>query len=471
MRCFLLILALAAASTCFSQGRVRPAENGKEDPAWWKDKVYQKDTSATAVILLDVGKCSGDFYRGTKITHSRRIKIYKKEAIKDWGNVDIRAAYLKIVNFSATVYNLEGGKIVRTELSNKDVFKERQDGISTTKAAIPNVREGSVIEYTYSIKSDFYYLDDWSFQHDIPVEWSEYEVFFPVEAAYAKVTAKVYGLYNLNSISTRDKGKTRKYIMEDMPAFKPEPFMPYQKWYRSSIEFLPYGKNFTEEYIKDRLATEGIVMNIAYMDTKVASTVNFAISDQGDFQGTVSMNKSGAEAILDRRTINSQGESSFFKEETNPHWTVLNQKILQGKDTSELALEYELIVPNQVQATDSLLILNPYLGFREEMNPFKEEKRMYPVDMNSRMDRIMITTIKVPEGYKVEQLPKPSAFELTGRGASFSSSSSVIGGSVHVTTRLKTNKIIFNVDEYASLREFFSRVVAKKSEPIVFKKK
>lgn len=467
----MIILALALALSGYGQMNARPAENGKEDPAWWKDTVYKKDTSAIAVILFDAGKCIGDFYRGTKITHSRRLKIYKKEAITAWGDIEIQAEYSRIVNFSATVYNMENGKIVRTDVGEKDVFKEKQEGLSTTKAAIPNVREGSVIEFTYTIKSNYFFIDSWYFQYSIPVEWSEYEIFFPVEAAHANVTAKIYGLHVLNSVSTRDKGKTRKYVMENMPAFKTEPFMPSQKWYRSSIEFVPYGKKFQEEYIKDRLATEGVVMDVAFMDTKAASTINFYINEKGDLQGKVSINKSGAEAIFDRRAIKSKGEDAFLKEETSRQWTVLEQKIKQGKDTSELTLEYELIVPNQIQATDSLLILNPYLGLREEINPLKEEKRIYPVDLGSRMDRIMITTIKVPDGYSVEQLPKPATFELPGRTASFSSNSSVIGNSIHLTTRFKTSKIIYNVDEYLALREFFARMVAKKSEPIVFKKK
>lgn len=471
MRHPLVILFLASALSCYGQMNVRPAENGKEDPRWWEDTVYKKDTSAIAVILFDMGKCSGDFYRGTKITHSRRLKIYKKEALKIWGNVEIQAEYARIVDFSATVYNLENGKVVRTNLTQKDVFKDKQEGLSATKAAIPNVREGSVIEYTYTVKGNYFTIYPWYFQYAIPVEWSEYEIFFPVEGAHAHVTAKIYGLHMLASLSTKEKGRTRKYVMENMPAFKEEPFMPNQKWYRSSIEFFPYGKTFVEEYVKDRLAIEGVVMDIAYMDTKAATTINFVISEQGDLEGTVYIDKSGAEAIFDRKAIASLGEEAFFKEETSPHWTVLEQKIKQGSDTSKLTLEYKLVVPNQVQTTDSLLILNPYLGLKEEINPLKEEKRIYPVDFGSRLDRIMITSIRVPDGYRVEQLPKPATFELRGKTASFSSNSSVIGNSVHITTRLKTSKIIYNVDEYATLREFFSQMVAKKSEPIVFKKK
>ena len=40
-----------------------------------------------------------------------------------------------------------------------------------TKFTMPNIKEGSVIEYKYSIESPFYWnVDEFVFQHDIPVK-------------------------------------------------------------------------------------------------------------------------------------------------------------------------------------------------------------------------------------------------------------------------------------------------------------
>ena len=48
------------------------------------------------------------------------------------------------------------------------------------KFTLPDVREGSVIEYAYTVTSDFLFnFQDWTFQRDIPVRWSEYRASIP----------------------------------------------------------------------------------------------------------------------------------------------------------------------------------------------------------------------------------------------------------------------------------------------------
>jgi hypothetical protein len=45
---------------------------------------------------------------------------------------------------------------------------------------MPNVKEGSVIEFEYTIKSPrFSELIDWSFQSSIPVNYSEFRTYIP----------------------------------------------------------------------------------------------------------------------------------------------------------------------------------------------------------------------------------------------------------------------------------------------------
>jgi len=49
------------------------------------------------------------------------------------------------------------------------------EAYSQKKFAFPNVREGSIIEYKYTMVSPYIFqLDDWKFQYEIPVKWSEF---------------------------------------------------------------------------------------------------------------------------------------------------------------------------------------------------------------------------------------------------------------------------------------------------------
>ncbi|MGB0524924.1 MAG: DUF3857 domain-containing protein, partial [Flammeovirgaceae bacterium] len=78
----------------------------------------------------------------------------------------------------AQSYTLEDGKIVKTKIAKSDIFEKQEDEYYTTKSfAIPNVSVGSIIEYTYTLRSDqITYLDDWLFHNDIPTLYSGFSL-------------------------------------------------------------------------------------------------------------------------------------------------------------------------------------------------------------------------------------------------------------------------------------------------------
>ena len=63
-------------------------------------------------------------------------------------------------------YNLVGGKIEKTKLKSEGEFDEKINKYwGKKKIVMPNVKEGSVIEYKYTIKvSRFSELTEWFFQ-------------------------------------------------------------------------------------------------------------------------------------------------------------------------------------------------------------------------------------------------------------------------------------------------------------------
>lgn len=140
-------------------------------------------------------------------------------------------------------------------------------------------------------------------------------------------------------------------------------------------------------------------------------------------------------------------------------------------DSIRIKLEYEALIPNQVQVANNLLLINPFLGLKDETNPFKNKERLYPVDFYSRLERTVTTSLNIPDGYTIESIPESKIIELPKRSAIFSNNISVINGQIFITSRLKLNKIIFNVDEYDQLREFLDRTVSMKSQLIILKQK
>lgn len=150
---------------------------------------YDKDTSASAVILADYGVTSMGYQQGKnfflKFDRIVRIKILKKNGY-DFASREIALYHIgeeeeKLQSLKAITYNLEKGKIVESKMNSDGLFKEKYDkNIDLIKFTLPDVKVGSVIEISYQIFSDFIFnLQDWEFQSTIPVKWSEYRVSVP----------------------------------------------------------------------------------------------------------------------------------------------------------------------------------------------------------------------------------------------------------------------------------------------------
>ena len=164
-------------------------ELGKVSITELEEKEHPKDPSAVAAILFKKGKMSLEYTKSegfVMITQVKtRIKIYKKEGY-DWANQKVRY-YLgnnskENVSFTnAVTYNLMDGKIEETKLKSDGSFDETINRFwGQKKITMPNIKEGSVIEFQYTIRSlSIGTPREYSFQTTIPVNYSEYRTFIP----------------------------------------------------------------------------------------------------------------------------------------------------------------------------------------------------------------------------------------------------------------------------------------------------
>jgi hypothetical protein len=255
----MLLVFVAFASPGFSQEKMT---FGQIDPSDLKMTRCPLDSSADAMVLGDVGQTRFEYnsHTGFYMIFDRlvRIKIFKKTGY-NMANLNISLYHTVDVEelldiLKGRTYNLEDGKMVVTKVSNESVFIVDEDiHWKNIRIAFPAVREGSVIELRYSVKSQFYDdLSGWKFQWEIPVRWSSYEVTMPQFFHYArqtfgsvpfvidKQTTKPNSLNNImgsyNSVTYTD------YILhlaaKDVPALKEEPYGNAVTNYVSRIEFV-----------------------------------------------------------------------------------------------------------------------------------------------------------------------------------------------------------------------------------------
>lgn len=86
-----------------------------------------------------------------------------------------------VENVKATAFNLEGGKVVKTTLKRTDIVNKTIDEQNyLMEFTVPGVKEGTVIEYEYTIHSQlFWELHDWHAQCEIPVVYAKLDMNIP----------------------------------------------------------------------------------------------------------------------------------------------------------------------------------------------------------------------------------------------------------------------------------------------------
>ncbi|WP_299335573.1 DUF3857 domain-containing protein [uncultured Psychroserpens sp.] len=215
---------------------------------------YAKDSTANAVLIYEKGHSFVDnnsFNLNTKV--KSKLKILNRNGYEH-ANVSIliydnkKGSREKVKDINATVYNIENGKVVKTFLKQSDIFEERyNDNYKFIKFAFPNIKEGSVVNFSYTIESPLMYkYKGWNFQSDIPTMYSEYLASIPGNWEY---NVKLVGGQKLvtNSMSLEKRCLTSgtasancsvsRYVMVDIPAFIEEDFMTTKNNYLSRVEY------------------------------------------------------------------------------------------------------------------------------------------------------------------------------------------------------------------------------------------
>jgi transglutaminase-like putative cysteine protease len=215
------------------------------------------DSNANAIVLKEFGTASiqRDDNTGSLeliFEHHVKIKIYNKEGFKE-ANIIIPTykddnREETISELKASTFNYIENNFVETVMDKKAIFTENRSKYTRlTKFTLPNLKEGSIIEYSYRLRSPrLFNFRTWEFQSDIPKVISEYLVYIP-------------GIYNYNvSLRGFQKLTDQKvelskeclrlsgaaidcskitYLMKNIPAFIEEDNMTAPSNFKSAIYF------------------------------------------------------------------------------------------------------------------------------------------------------------------------------------------------------------------------------------------
>ena len=211
----------------------------------------------------------------------------------------------------------------------------------------------------------------------------------------------------------------------------------------------------------------------ASIKSRTSISGELTLTDEGNFTGKISIDRTGYTAEKVRKKYFSKGETEYVKEFLNNNsWEIKKSTFENTKQLSAPIKEvHDLTIKDYAIISGDRIYFNPFFIERKEENQFKSATREYPVSFESPFDHVNFYRITIPPQYEIEEIPTSKAMALPNNGGKFLFNVTKANNRITITSSMQINRQLFSQDEYPALRELYTQIVAKQAEQIVLKKK
>ncbi|UFH53681.1 DUF3858 domain-containing protein [Spirosoma sp. KNUC1025] len=219
----------------------------------------------------------------------------------------------------------------------------------------------------------------------------------------------------------------------------------------------PPNSRFVSLLPKDRLAE--------------VKTAQLTLDESGKLSGSLVNSYAGYAAWINNKLFGVAGKTGYLDAIHKAHkeWQIQDVTFPETDQSDAFAVDYKLTILDACTQAGERLYFKPMFTEAHSENPFKESYRRYPIDFAFPMDETFTATYTLPNGFQVEELPKPVSMTLPKDSGRFLYKVSVSGNQLQVNSRIILRKPVYSPDEYLALRELFTQIVAKHSEQVVLK--
>ena len=142
----------------------------------------------------------------------------------------------------------------------------------------------------------------------------------------------------------------------------------------------------------------------------------------------------------------------------------------KGKLGAEIVEKFEFKIPSAADIIGDKIYLKPLLYEGIQENPYKDEKRSYPLFFDFPEVKKYVVNIMLPDGYKVVSLPESAIFKLGEDDGEFKFIVTASGNIIRLSSHLMIKKTGYLPQEYDFLKKFYTNIIKKHGEAIVLEK-
>ncbi|MFW5701271.1 MAG: hypothetical protein ACOCWM_06230, partial [Cyclobacteriaceae bacterium] len=216
---------------------------------------------------------------------------------------------------------------------------------------------------------------------------------------------------------------------------------------------------------------------ITLMDFKpysIVETYDLEINNSLEINGTNQMKLKDYASYLLKKEIKKHNNIDEYKasiEKRTKDYKIYKLEV-SGLDTiqDDMKISINFSQNNFIEQSNEISFFTPaYQPFISE-NPFKLEKRDYPVEFNYPFTLQQIYTIRIPENYTISEVPEPLMARTPDGKMKYIYNINQLGDKITLSLMFSRSKTLFLPEEYQGLKEFYQMMVDKQKELVVLKK-
>ncbi|HTG66264.1 MAG TPA: DUF3857 domain-containing protein [Flavobacterium sp.] len=241
----------------------------------------------------------------------------------------------------------------------------------------------------------------------------------------------------------------------------------------STPDVLPFR---TLNWLGRLIRKDGSSTAVDLMPKKVSvelKTINYSVSDKGEVLGQLRSHKTAHNAMIFRESIKDEKQDAYLEklENTNNKIEINEYSLQNEKDFNLPVVEtYSFVGNNLSELIGGKIYINPMLFFTRKQNPFKQENREYPVDYGFPFQDKYAINIKIPEGFKVENLPQSVTLTMNENLGVFKFLTNLQGDTIQISVSNQINSSIVLSEDYIALKSYYQKMIEKQNEKIILTK-
>jgi hypothetical protein len=231
----------------------------------------------------------------------------------------------------------------------------------------------------------------------------------------------------------------------------------YLRWIRTSTQGLKLDK---------KGGVFVIAPSAAYDKAIIRRTAEMALDTGGNLTGTITVKFEGGDALehrLDELDTDDAGKKKDLEDELQgwvPTGAIIKMTKAEGWATSDgpLTAIFSVEMPGYASAAGRRFLVPAYLFQARQLDAFKHVDRKFPVYFPYAFGEIDRVSIKIPDGYTLENVPQSQAARLSY--AAYQNLAQFDGKQLVTQRILQVNGIFFKLELYPEVKDFFGKVQA-----------